>query len=105
MLAHGTVGGDLPEKSMCWKTLFNITAISCSQASNESRRRLCQGGSRHPPLRRAGTEQSCTLQLWTNEVLLATAWRVTCPAEEEWESWGLEDDCLENKSAGQQDVL
>lgn len=28
-------------------------------------------------------------ELWTNEVLLATAWRVTCPAEEEWESWGL----------------
>lgn len=45
------------------------------------------------------------LQLWTNEVLLATAWPPTRPAGEDWESWGLEGDCLESKSAGQQEVL
>lgn len=44
-------------------------------------------------------------ELWTNEVLLATAWRVTRPAEGEWESWGLQGDCLEYESAGQQEAL
>lgn len=44
MLAHCAVGGDLPEKSMCWKTLLNIIAISCSQASHDARR-SCQQGS------------------------------------------------------------
>lgn len=90
MLAHGTVGGDLPGKSMCWKTLLNITAISCSQASNEARRSLCQGAPASAPSQgrhRAGLH--ARLQPCTNEVLLATAWRVLCPAEEEWESWGL----------------
>lgn len=106
MLAHGTVGGDLPEKSMCWKTLLNITAISCSQASIESRRSLCQGAPGAAPWQgRHRAELRARLQPRTDEVLLATAWRGTCPAEEEWESWGLWGDCLDYKSAGQQEVL
>lgn len=79
MLAHCAVGGDLPEKSMCWKTLLNIIAISCSQASYDSRRRLPAGltavlpssPGRHGAKLRGCPEPS------RNEVLLDTAWRVT----------------------------
>lgn len=105
---------------LCWHTALWVAICQrkacvgkpCSilQQSRARKPRWSRGGASArglpaPPLGRAGTEQSCArLQPRTDEVLLATAWRGTCPAEE-GESWGLWGDCLDYKSAGQQEVL
>lgn len=75
MLAHYAVGGDLPEKSMCWKTLLNIIAISCSQASYNSRRRLPAGLTAVLPSSqgRHGAKLNSHPEQLKNEVLLDIA--------------------------------
>ena len=76
---------------MCWKTLLNITAISCSQASYDSRRRLPAGLTAVLPSSqgRRGAKLDSRPEQSKNEVLLDTAWHVTCWAEEEWEREGV----------------
>lgn len=87
---------------MCWKTLLNIIAISCSQASYDARRSLPAGLAAGLPSSpgRHGAELDSGPEQWENEVLLAAASRAARGAEEESEGRGARGDCRQHESAG-----
>lgn len=90
---------------MCWKTLLNIIAISCSQASYDARRSLPAGLAAGLPSSpgRHGAELDSGPEHWGNEVLLAAASCAARGAEEEPARPGARGGCRQHHSAGPQE--